>query len=105
VCLLVFIGWEVTKRCSSRDNDGLGLYDPGIGVRFSYRGSRLFSSPKASGSGAFLPSYPMGTGAPSIGVSGRGVKLTTYFHIVLRLRVGRDISPVPNHTLHNLVLN
>jgi hypothetical protein len=44
-------------------------------------------------SGAYPPSYSMGTGVLSGVQSGRGLNLTTHFHLVPRLRASGAINP------------
>jgi hypothetical protein len=48
-----------------------------------------------TGSGAHAASYPMGTGGILPGVKrGRGVTLSTHFHLVLRSRMGTSYTPL-----------
>jgi hypothetical protein len=51
-----------------------------------------------TGSGAHPGSYPVGTGGsfPGGGYSDRGVKLTTYLHPALRLRIREVICLMKN---------
>jgi hypothetical protein len=51
------------------------------------RDKKSFSSLKAqTGYGAHTESYSMDTGVLSLGLNGWGVKLTTHFHLVPRLK-------------------
>jgi hypothetical protein len=67
--------------------------DPGFE---SQQGKEILSSKTAQiDSVTHLASYPIGTRVPSQGQSGRGVKLTTYLHIVPRLRMTGAIPLLP----------
>jgi hypothetical protein len=48
--------------------------------------------------GPTQPPFQWVPGALSLGVSGRGVKLTTHFHLVPRLRVSGAIPPLLQYT-------
>jgi hypothetical protein len=75
------------------------------GVRFP-AGARNFSLPHSVkiSSGAHPALSAMGTGAPSLGESGRGVRLTTHFHIVPRSSMVELYLRSPIR-LHGAVLN
>jgi hypothetical protein len=49
-----------------------------------------------TGSGAHPASYPTGTRGLSLGYSGRGMNLTTHFHLVPKSRMRGVTSPLPN---------
>jgi hypothetical protein len=49
-----------------------------------------------TGFGAQLTSYSMGTGPPSPTLSGQGLKLTTYFHLMLWLNMCEVMSSLPH---------
>jgi len=45
----------------------------------------------------YIFAYPLGTlGALFLGLSGQGIKLTTHFHLVPRLRMCVAVPPFPN---------
>jgi hypothetical protein len=55
------------------------------------RSDRFWESPK--------PLYSGYRGALAPGSSGRGVKLTTHLHLIPRLRIRGDITPLPRYVL------
>jgi hypothetical protein len=63
----------------------------------SRQGQCYFSLPHVkTGSGAHPPSYPTGTGNSFPEVQRSGMKLTTYIHLVPRLRMRGAILPFPH---------
>jgi hypothetical protein len=87
------------------------LLDSSVGIalsyRLDYRGSRV---PFPAGAGKFSPhhhvqnisrfhtaSHPKVLGAFSLGESGRGVKLTTHLHLVLRSNNERSHTSTPQY--------
>jgi hypothetical protein len=83
-------------RQLSQYSDWLRTGRPGFDPR---QGQNDFSSILCvqTSSGAHPASYPMGTGGPLPGVKrGRGVMLTTHFHLVPRLRMSRSYTSSPS---------
>jgi len=73
-------------------------------VRFLKTGKAkgFFSSPKRPDrTAAHSPSYSMGNGVLSMGLCGRGVKLTIHLHLVYRLRMN-GVIPLPPMFLHGV---
>jgi hypothetical protein len=76
---------------------GYGLDDRGSRVRFPAGAGNFSLHRVQNGSGAQPASYPMGTGALSLRLSGRGVKLSTHLYLVPMLRVRGAVPPF-SHT-------
>lgn len=61
-------------------------------MQFESCQARYFSSQECSE--VYSTSYSVGTGPLFLGVSSWGVRLTTYLHLVLKLRISGAVPPL-----------